>query len=70
MYRPVCVHIVTTQVVTKARTTKVHLDKSSGSPTPRAMGVEFAQTDNPRGERFTAELAPGGEVSVSVCVLL
>ncbi len=50
------------QVVTKARTTKIHLERSSASDTPVARGVEFSLADNAFGERFTASLAPGGEV--------
>ncbi|GLC45037.1 hypothetical protein PLESTB_001461800 [Pleodorina starrii] len=46
------------KVITGARTTKVHIEK--GSSGPRARGVEYAMQQF--GERYTAELAPGGEV--------
>ncbi|GIL70388.1 hypothetical protein Vretimale_3577 [Volvox reticuliferus] len=46
------------KVVTGARTTKVHVEK--GSAGPLARGVEYVTKQF--GERYTAGLAPGGEV--------
>ena len=47
------------RVLTGARTTKVEFEQSSGGQ--RTRGVEFS-TSGQFGERFAAELAPGGEV--------
>ncbi|GFR43618.1 hypothetical protein Agub_g4717 [Astrephomene gubernaculifera] len=46
------------KVITGARTTKVHIEKGAGGA--RTRGVEFATQQF--GERYSAELAPGGEV--------
>uniref|UniRef100_A0A7S0S699 Glucose-methanol-choline oxidoreductase N-terminal domain-containing protein n=1 Tax=Chlamydomonas leiostraca TaxID=1034604 RepID=A0A7S0S699_9CHLO len=48
-------------VLTGTRTTKVAFE-SDASGTPRTVGVEFSQASVAAGERYAAELAPGGEV--------
>ena len=50
------------RVLTGARTTKIAFEKSSGGQ--RTRGVEFS-TSGQFGDRFSAELAPGGEVVMS-----
>ena len=48
------------QVLTGAKTTRIAFEKSSKGET-RAQGVEFS-TGGLLAERFSAQLAPGGEV--------
>ena len=51
------------RVLTGARTTKIAFESSSGGG-KRTRGVEFS-TSGQFGDRFAAELAPGGEVVMS-----
>ncbi|GBF88787.1 choline dehydrogenase [Raphidocelis subcapitata] len=48
-------------VVTGTHVTRLGLE-SSGAGKPRAVGVEFSTGRAAQADRFTAELAPGGEV--------